>query len=40
MATTGKTTDNPNFEGLQFLLAPLHAAFTDANTGGPKDRVA
>ena len=40
MTTTGKTTDNPNFESLQFLLAPLHAAFTDANTGCPIDRIA
>jgi hypothetical protein len=36
----GKTTENPNFESLQFLLAPLHAAFTDADTGGPIYRVA
>jgi hypothetical protein len=40
VATSGKTTDNLNFEGLQFRLAPLHAAFTDAHTGCPKDRIA
>src|SRR6185436_19727262 len=40
VTTTGKTTDNPNFESLQFLLAPLPAALTDANTGCPIDRTA
>src|SRR5437667_3912283 len=40
VTTTGKTTDHPNFERLQFLLAPLHAALTDANTGCPIDRIA
>jgi hypothetical protein len=40
VTTTGKTTDHANFEGLQFLLAPLHAAFADTNTGCPIDRIA
>jgi len=40
VTTTGKTTDNSDFECLQFLLAPLHAALTDANTGCPIDRIA
>jgi hypothetical protein len=40
VTTTGKTTDNSNFESLQFLVAPVHAAFTDANTGCPIDRIA
>jgi hypothetical protein len=40
LATAGKTTNHADFEGLQFLFAPLQAAFTDANTGCPVDRVA
>src|SRR5262245_61967057 len=37
---TRKATDHPDFERLQFLLAPLQAALADANTGGPIDRAA
>jgi hypothetical protein len=40
MAPTGKTTDDSDFEGLQFLLAPRIAAFTDADTGSSIDGVA
>ena len=35
-----EATDHADFEGLQFLLAPLHAALTDANAGCPIDRIA
>jgi hypothetical protein len=37
---TGKTTDDPDFESRQCVLAPLPAALTDANTGCPVDRIA
>src|SRR6267154_5085542 len=40
LTTAGKATDHANFEGLQFLLAPLRAALTDTNTGCPIDRIA
>ncbi len=40
VTTTGKTTDDPDFERLQFLFAPLQAALTDANTGCPVGRNA
>src|SRR5262249_22523851 len=39
-ATAGKTADHTDFEGLQLLLAPLHAAAADADTGCPIDRIA
>jgi hypothetical protein len=38
--THDQSHDHPNFESLQFLLAPLQTALTDANTGCPLDRVA
>src|SRR5688572_33045161 len=40
VTTASKATDNPDFKSLQFLLAPLRAAFTDANTGCPIDGIA
>src|SRR5690242_428570 len=36
----GKATDHPDFESLQFLLAPLQASLADANARGRTYRVA
>ena len=38
--TAGKAADHADFEGLQLLLAPLHAAAADADTGCPIDGIA
>src|SRR5882757_5617568 len=38
--TAGKAPDHANFEGLQLLLAPLQAAFADANTARSTDGIA
>jgi hypothetical protein len=37
---TGKATDHPDFESLQFLLGPPQTARADANTGCTNDRIA
>jgi len=40
VAAAGESSDDAEFEGLQFLFGPFGAAFADADAGGSVDRVA
>jgi hypothetical protein len=40
VTSSGEPTDDPELEGLQFLLSPLRGAFPDAPAGGSVDRIA